>query len=147
MTLHWSLDGPGWIRCVVADRYSQAEALASVVTDGVEQFIHAVTSLVFDERPVQAEFEAEPAVYRWIFRRRGADVDIRLLEVADSTLPDNAGTTIWASRQSVDALTRVVVRSFDQFKADHGDDNFEVRWGRPFPQSEVDTLRTARRHA
>jgi hypothetical protein len=147
MTLRWTLEGHGWIRCVVADQYSQAEAIASIVTDGIEQFLLAVTSLVFDERPVRAEFEAEPTVYRWIFQRRGADVEIHLLEVADHKLPDNAGTVIWASRQRVDALARVVIRSFDQLRADHGDDSYQAQWGRPFPRSDIDRLRAAWRQS
>jgi hypothetical protein len=143
MTLRWTLAGHGWIRCVVADRHSQAEAIVSDITDGIEQLLHAVASLCYDERPVRAEFEAEPTVYRWIFHRRGAEVDIRLLEVADHQLPDHAGTTIWASRQSIDGLARTVVRSFDQLRTDHSDDSYQAQWGRPFPHGKLDALRTA----
>jgi hypothetical protein len=108
-----------------------------------DYLLGAVTRLVLGADEARAEFEAEPTVYRWIFRRTGEDADIRLLLVADHKLPDEAGTIIWRSRQPVDVLARVVVRAFDAVATTHGEVGYEARWGRPFPRFELDALRTA----
>jgi hypothetical protein len=73
----WTLQHHGWATCTVSDNDAQAHALVSYVTGGPEYFL-----------------TAEPTVYRWIFHRRGTDVDIRLLEVPSARQPDDAGTVI-----------------------------------------------------
>jgi hypothetical protein len=45
--------------------------------------------------------------------RPSPTVNIRLVHVPDHALPDEAGETIWSSRQPVDKPARVVVRVFD----------------------------------
>jgi hypothetical protein len=119
------------------------EACASYVTGGPEESLTAVANIVLGATDAQAEFEAEPTVYRWIFHRRGTDVDIRLLQVVSGRLPDDAGTIVWTSRQTIDTLARAVLRAFDSVVAEHGEDGYETTWGRPFPSIEVNALRTA----
>ncbi|WP_432837685.1 hypothetical protein [Dactylosporangium sp. CA-092794] len=143
MSLSWTLRHHGWVICVVSDRHARAEAVASYVTGGPEEFLTAVTTVVLGAADARAEFEAEPTVYRWIFHRRGTDVDIRLLEVPSGRLPDDAGTVAWTSRQTIDALARAVLRAFDEAMAEYGEDGYATAWGRAFPGVELDALRTA----
>ena len=127
----------------MSDGESTFEALASYVTDAPEGFITAVARLVLGEPTTRAEFEAEPTAYRWIFQRNGDDVDIRLLELESRRLPDGVGLAVWSSLQTIDALARAVVRAFDAVVTEHGVDGYQAMWGRPFPDIELNALRSA----
>jgi hypothetical protein len=147
MSLTWILQDHGWAVCVVADAQARAEAIASCVTGGPEDFLTAVARLVLGADASRADLEAEPTVYRWIFQRHGTDADIRLLLVPDGKLPDGAGTIVWTSRQPVDTVARAVVRAFDAVATEHGENGYEAQWGRPFPRFELEALRRAWRGA
>jgi hypothetical protein len=146
ITLTWALEHHGWALCVVADEHAEAEAIVSYVTGGPEQLLNAVARLVHGADETRAEFEAEPDVYRWIFRRTGGEATIRLLHVPDHALPYEAGETIWSSRQPVDTLARVVIRAFDAVATAHGEAGYEAAWGRAFPRFDLDALRSAWAH-
>ena len=143
MRLVWALRHHGWALCSVADDHADAEAIASYVTDGPEQLLGAVAGVVLHETNTQAEFEAEPTVYRWFFHRDSTTVAIRLVEAADSKTPENAGNLIWSSRQPTATLARTVIRAFDTVHADLGEAGYQTQWGRPFPRHELEALRAA----
>ncbi|MGY6024660.1 hypothetical protein [Streptomyces spinosirectus] len=143
LTITWTLRRHGWAFCKVADDKGEVEVFASYVTDGPEQFLHAVTRLAVTDTEARAEFEGEPQVYRWLFRRKGADVDICLLRADDSRKPDSSGVALWSSRHTITTLRRAALRAFDQVAYELGEDGYASQWGRPFPRAEVETLRTA----
>jgi hypothetical protein len=89
---------------------------------------------------------AEPTAYRWIFYRSGTDVWIRLLHLHDGGSHDEDGAEIWSSRQTVDSLARTLIRCFDQVAHQHGETEFQDKWGSPFPRMELEALRTAWRN-
>ena len=91
----------GWAECTVADQNANVLVHASAVTAGPECLLRAVTQLVQGADQARAEFEAKPAANRWIFRRDGTMIRIRLLRLADRGNPDDAGVLIWTSGHSV----------------------------------------------
>jgi hypothetical protein len=125
------------------DDHASAQAVASYVTDGPEQLLQAVARVLLYETDTQAEFEAEPTVYRWFFHRHGTTVAIRLVEAADSNTPEQAGTLIWRSQQPTTMLARAVIRAFDTVAHDLGEVGYQTQWGRPFPRHELEALRSA----
>ncbi|MDV9172331.1 hypothetical protein R6V09_19775 [Streptomyces sp. W16] len=143
LTITWTLRHHGWAFCTVTDDQSEAEVFASYVTDGPEQFLRAVTRLMLMDKEARAEFEGEPQVYRWLFRREGTDADIRLLRANNSQTPDNSGVVLWSSRQTITALRRAALRAFDQVTHDLGEEGYASQWGRPFPRAELEALRAA----
>lgn len=143
ISLTWTLSHHGWAVCEVADQRSAAEVIASYVTDGPEQFLSAVAQIVSGATVARAEFQAEPVVYRWAFRRHASDVEVHLLRVPPDGMPDTGSPIIWTSNQTLDALARAVVRAFDDVAYRHGEDGYEKAWGRPFPTTELQALRTA----
>ncbi|MFJ9544281.1 hypothetical protein ACIRPX_44750 [Streptomyces sp. NPDC101225] len=143
LTITWTLRHHGWALCKVADDKGEVEVFASYVTDGPEQFLHAVTRLVLTDTEARAEFEGEPQAHRWLFRREGDDVDICLLRADDSRKPDSSGVVVWSSRHTITTLGRAALRAFDQVAYELGEDGYASQWGRPFPRAEVETLRTA----
>ncbi|MEU3794725.1 hypothetical protein AB0F07_33865 [Streptomyces fructofermentans] len=145
LAITWTLWSHGWAAVAVADRDGEAKAVASYVTDGPEQFLHAVARLVLGDEETRAELEGEPQVYRWFFRRDGSEVDIRLVVAEDDRAPDSAGTVLWAGRHTVAALARSAVGAFDRIAYELGADAYAAQWGRPFPHNELEALRGAMR--
>jgi len=141
--LTWTLRHHGWAFCSVTDGHTSAEAFASYVTDGPEQLLRAVARVVLHETRTQAEFEAEPTVYRWFFHRRDNTVAIHLVEAADWKTPEHAGSLLWRSDQPATTLARTVLRAFDNVVDDLGEIGYQTEWGRPFPRHELEALRTA----
>jgi hypothetical protein len=139
----WTLRDHGWAFCSVSDDHTSAEAVVSYVTDGPEQLLRAVARIVLYETDTQAEFEAEPTVYRWFFHRHGNTIDVRLVEAADTRTAEHAGDLTWHSRQSITTLARAVIRAFDTVAADVGEIDYQTQWGRPFPRHELEGLRAA----
>ncbi|MFI2352652.1 hypothetical protein ACH492_37840 [Streptomyces sp. NPDC019443] len=140
LSFTWTLQHHGWAFCRVTDGQAEAEAMASYVTGGPEQFLYAIARLALTEPETRAEFEAEP---RWFFRREGAEVEMRLVMADDFQAPDSSGSVLWSSRQPIDVLCRAAIRAFDQVAHDLGEDGYEAQWGRPFPRNELQGLRTA----
>lgn len=148
MTFTWALTGAGWADCIVADERSQAEATASYIGDAPQCLLTAVARLILGEPEIRAQFEAEPTAFRWIFYREGEDVWIRLLELANHSKHDNAGTEIWSSWQTIDTLARAIIRGFDAVAHQHGESGYQGKWRQPFPRTELEALRRAwRDHA
>ncbi|MGW7532428.1 hypothetical protein [Amycolatopsis sp. NPDC054798] len=143
MRLTWTLKHHGWAFCSVTDQHTSAEAVASYVTDGPEQLLRAVARITLYETDTQAEFEAEPDVYRWFFRRDANTVAIRLVHAADSRTPQHDGTLIWHSEQPTATLAKAVLRAFDTLVADLSEAGYQTQWGRPFPRHELEALRAA----
>ncbi|MET8448690.1 hypothetical protein [Streptomyces sp. NPDC005209] len=123
----------------------EAEAIAPYITDGPEQFLYAIAQLVLGDEETRAELEGEPQVYRWLFRRDGSEVNIRLVMADDDRAPDSAGAVLWSGRHTIAALARSAVRVFDQVTHELGEESYAAQWGRPFPRTELEALRTAMR--
>jgi hypothetical protein len=143
MSLTWTLAGHGWADCTVADDHAEAEITASYISNAPEELLTAVLRLVAGETETRAQFEAEPTAFRWIFYRGGDDVWVRLLELANGSRHDKAGTEIWSSWQTVDSVARAVVRCFDEVERRYGASSYRDKWGSPFPRSELEALRAA----
>ncbi|MCX4804459.1 hypothetical protein ACFWWM_16680 [Streptomyces sp. NPDC058682] len=141
MQLVWTLNGRGWADCTVADQQAEAEVTASYISTAPEDLLTAVARLVTGEAEVRVQFEAEPTAFRWILYREGTDVWIRVLELADGSKHDNAGTEIWSSQQSIDTVARAVVRCFDEVARKYGESGYRGKWGEHFPRCELEALR------
>jgi hypothetical protein len=143
MSFTWTLGGHGWADCTVADSQAQAQATASYISAAPEELLTAVTRLITGEKETRAELEAEPTVFRWVFYREGEDVWIRLLQLADPSKHDKAGTEIWSSWQTTDSLSKAIIEGFDEVVSKYGESGYHARWGSPFPRTELQALRSA----
>ena len=143
MSFTWTLGGHGWADCTVADSQAQAQATASYISAAPEELLTAVTRLIAGEKQTRAELEAEPAVFRWVFYREGEDVWIRLLQLADPSKHDKAGTEIWSSCQTTDSLSKAIIEGFDEVVSKYGESGYHAKWGSPFPRTELQALRSA----
>jgi len=143
LAITWVLGSHGWAVVKVADDHGEAEAIASYITDAPEEFLYAVARLVLGDEDTRAESVGEPQVYRWLFHRDGPAVDARLVLADDAQAPDSSGVVLWAGRHAVTALARSAVRAFDRIDYEQGVEAYESQWGRPFPRTELEVLRTA----
>ncbi|MEI5011292.1 hypothetical protein RB196_32110 [Streptomyces sp. PmtA] len=147
LAITWTLWSHGWAFVKVADDQGEAEVLASYVTDGPEQFLYAMARLALGDEEAHAELEGEPQVYRWFFRRDGAEVNIRLVVADDAGASASSGIVLWSGRHTITALARSAVRAFDRITHELGEETYAAQWGRPFPRNELEALRTAMRGA
>ena len=145
LSFTWTLRYQGWAFCSIADDHGQAEAIASDITGGPGCFLRAVTSIA-QGAAAAAEFEAEGAVFRWLFQRNQADAEIRLVKAADSSTPDSDGIVIWSGHHPVADLASAVLTGFDQAVSELGEDSYRTQWGRAFPRADVEALRAACRN-
>jgi hypothetical protein len=145
LTIIWTPHNHGWAFVKVADNHGEAQAITSYLTDAPEQFLNAASRLVLGDKGTRAELKGEPQVYRWFFHRDGTVVDVRLVLADDTRAPDSSGTVLWSGRHTVTALARSVVRAFDRIDDEQGEESYEAQWGRPFPRTELEALRTAMR--
>lgn len=143
MQLVWTLSGPGWADCAIADHQAEVEVTASDISAAPEDLLTAVARLVSGELETRVQFEAEPTAFRWILYREGTDVWIRVLKLADGSKHDNTGTEIWSSQQSIGAVARAVVRCFDEVARKYGESGYRGKWGEHFPRFELEALRDA----
>lgn len=141
LRLVWTLAGHGWAECIVSDHQAEAEVTASYITSAPEDLMTAVTRLLVGETECRAQFDAEPAAFRWIFHRDGANVRIRLLELANGSAHDNRGTQIWSTQQDTNVVARAVIRCFDQVVMKYGENAYRGKWGEHFPRAELEALR------
>ncbi|MFJ2864000.1 hypothetical protein [Kitasatospora sp. NPDC087314] len=142
LRLVWTLNGHGWADCRIADGHADAEVTASYITSAPEDLLTAIARLVSGEAETRAQFQAEPTAFRWIFYRAGDDVWIRVLQLPDGSKHDNAGTEIWSTQQSVDAVARAVIRCFDEVATKYGESGYRGKWGEHFPRTELEALRS-----
>ncbi|MFF3951546.1 hypothetical protein ACFYYN_43205 [Streptomyces sp. NPDC001902] len=145
LTITWTLRYQGWAYVKVADDQGESKVIASDITNGPEQFLNAICRLVEGDADTRAEFEGEPTAYRWFFHRDGSEVDIRLVMAEDREAPDASGAVLWSGRHSIMALSRSAVRAFDQVAHELGEEGYAAQWGRSFPRTELEALRTAMR--
>ena len=131
----WSVHD-GWADVRLADSAAEVMISASYVTAAPEDLLTAVTRLLRGDTETRAEFEAEPTVYRWHFRRGGDAVGLRITEHPGHRRP---GTEIWSTRQQLGTLARTAVRAFDALAPAE----YERDWRRPFPHHELEGLRAA----
>jgi hypothetical protein len=143
MQLVWTLSGRGWADCTIADHLAEAEVTASYISTAPEDLLTAVARLVTGEAEVRVQFEAEPTAFRWVLYREGTDVWIHVLELADGSDHDNAGTEIWSSQQSTGTVARAVIRCFDEVARKYGESGYRGKWGEHFPRFELEALRDA----
>jgi len=148
MSFSWRLRGAGRADCTIADKNSEALATASSITAAPEELLTAVTRIVVGETDTHAQFEAEPAAYRWRFQRDDDDrVWVQLLQLPDGRCHDEAGTEIWSSCQTIGALARAIIPPFDEVAHTHGESGYQDKWRSPFPRDELEKLRQAWRQA
>ncbi|MFB8280393.1 hypothetical protein [Nocardia colli] len=147
MTMTWELGGTGWVRVHVSDNGKEAKALASYLTNAPEDMLDAVLSLCSGSATARVYFEAEPTAYVWLFDRTDSNVDIRLVKLADSDEPDDSGTELWSTTQTLNHLACTVVGAFEVVVRQHGDDGYLKKWCRPFPHAELQALAEAQLRA
>ncbi|MGW1669557.1 hypothetical protein [Streptomyces sp. NPDC002324] len=145
LAITWALGSRGWASVKVVDDHGEAEVIASYITGAPEEFLYAVARIVLGDEDTRVELEGEPQVYRWFFHRDGSAVDVRLVRADDAQAPDSSGVVLWSGRHTVMALARSAVRAFDRIDYEQGEDAYESQWGRPFPRTELEALRTAMR--
>ena len=138
MWFEFRLTGSGWAEAGIGDDANHANPTASYLSDALGDLLRAVLRMIEGGEESRCSWEEEPGEFRWIFRRDGANVWLRLLEFDDlyGHRPDDAGRLVFETRQDVAALARAIALGASQVLERYGEKGYEDRWGRfPFPTS------------
>jgi hypothetical protein len=91
----------------------------------------------------------EPGEYRWIMRRDGADVSLRILEFPEffPTRPDERGRLIFETRQDLRAFARAIALGASRTLGEHGETTYSERMHAQFPTRILDLIKAELRTA
>jgi len=118
---------------------------ASYISDCLGNLLYALWSLMQGEAETRCSWEDEPGEYRWIMRRGGDDVSLRILQFADSVprQPDEVGRPIFETRQNLRVFARAIALGASRALAQHGEGGYEDRMHRPFPARTLELIQAA----
>lgn len=136
----------GWSEVRVSDGEHVVLVEAWRLSDALRDLLEAVVLAVEGVREARCSWlHDDPGEWRWVFRRLGEEVELRVLEfdtVRDA--PDEQGREIFRTVQPARRLGRVVLsagqRVLDEFGEQDGTDEW-VEY--PFPVSQLERLRRA----
>ncbi|MER6479890.1 hypothetical protein [Streptomyces filamentosus] len=143
----WELSGSGWVTYRIADGASEHETHIGYCTDALADLLYAMTGLYGDSSGERFSFDREPMETRWLLRRQGADVAVRVFEFPDGGTswgsPDETGgTLLWRSTQPRGVLCHAVKEAAEAVLREHGEDGYQEKWMlHPFPMAALQDLR------
>lgn len=85
---------------------------------------------------MRCSWEEEPGEYRWVFKRSGDRVALRILSFDDLLHwePDEAGRVIFETTQAVDVLVTAIASAAEAVLNELGEAGYRAEWvEHPFP--------------
>jgi hypothetical protein len=75
-------------------------------------------------------WEEEPGEHRWLFRRQGAEVELRILAFSGSwpQQPEAQGTEVFAAQQPLSDLAGAIAGGLRTVLAEWGEDGWRRKW-------------------
>jgi hypothetical protein len=139
------LVGTGWADARIAIGHEFATPTASYLSDALGDLIRAVRALCEGAHEARASWDEEPGEYRWIFRRGGSTVRVRLLAfpewraVVDA--PDADGEVLLDAECHVSDLGSAIASGARRLLDEVGADAYHEKWVEdPFPVDELTAL-------
>jgi hypothetical protein len=124
-------------------RAGLAEIPASHLSDALGDLLAALVRLVGGDSEARFSWDSEPAEYRWILRRDGGEVAVRILWFYDiyKSQHDEAGKLVFETRQPLAELRRVIAAAAAQVLVELGEDGYRDHWvEHPFPTAALRAL-------
>jgi hypothetical protein len=141
--LDYRVDGPGWAdaRFAIGDEAADLPNV-SYLSDALGDLLRAVLGIEREESAVSVVWVLEPGGYRWTFRRRGEDVDIRIVEFPEWVeLPEERGRILLDASCGVGELVAAVARGARSVLVELGEAGYHEAWiEHPFPTDELAVL-------
>lgn len=146
LSLLWRIAEHGWAECELETPDRRVIVPASYVTDAPEDFLSGLTHVCAWGDSTTFTFVGEPAVYRWTLTAAAGVLEVSIEHRPGTARAGSLWTPVWSEAFALSTFARVSVRAFDAVLHEHGLEGYERVWGRPFPSSELEGLRSAWRH-
>src|SRR4051812_45638904 len=113
--IDYRVTGTGWAEANVRDGSAGITVTASYLSDALRSLVEAASLLCEGLSESRCSWDEEPGESRWIFRRVGYSVELRILRFDElwGDEPDHAGVEVFVTRQRVDTVARAVLRAAD----------------------------------
>jgi hypothetical protein len=135
--------GVGWAEGHITDGTNHATFTASYTTDALDDLLYAVWRLLEGDAETRCSWQDEPGESRWIMRRQGDDVSVRVLGYSDYSrkLPDESGQPLFETLQPTLEFARAVALGASRTLQRHGTEGYEFEWHRgPFPARTLELI-------
>lgn len=136
----------GWSEVRLSDGEHVVLVEAWHLSDPLRDLLEAVTLAVEGVRETRCSWlHDEPGEWRWVFRRLGESVELRVLEFDTARdAPDEQGREIFRTLQPAQRLGRAVLSTGQRMLNDLGQEGELDEWVRhPFPVPQLERLRRA----
>jgi hypothetical protein len=133
----------------VADEAAEVVVPAWHVSDALGGLLEAVALITEGVGSAQCFFLDDQGEHRWLFERRDATVDVRIVAFDQpwSDQPNEMGRLVFETRQPVLRVARAVLSTAQQVLDELGDELYAERSRRAFPTEALARLRRAIRSA
>lgn len=144
-SFEYRLVGSGWSEGTIRDDEAHATLTASHLSDALRSLLEAVALVTEGQAEARCSWEEEPGEYRFVLRRDGNDVALSVLGFDELRgRPDEEGTVIFLTRQSVLRVARVILAAAQKVLDDVGLDGYREMWVQhEFPSAALERLRRA----
>jgi hypothetical protein len=118
---------------------------ASYIDDALGNLLRAVRLLVEGDAEARASWLEEPGEYRWVLRRHGDQVRVRILEFPGwSKPPDRKGAVLLDVRCDLCRLVAAVAAGARRALEEHGEAGYRKLWVYgEFPTEDLQALEAA----
>lgn len=149
MRFEFKLLDPDSADAELDDGASQVTVPASFILDPLGNLLYALWRLMQGEIETRCSWVEEPGEYRWIMRREGDDVSLRILALASffPSRPDEAGRLIFETRQDLRTFVRAIAMGASRTLGEHGESTYSDRMHAQFPTRILDLIKAELRTA
>jgi hypothetical protein len=133
----------GWAEAGIGDEAGHTTLTASYIGDALGDLLYALWRVLQGETETRCSWHEEPGEFRWIIRRDGDTVWLRVLEFDDlfQHRPDEAGQLVFETRQDVKTLARAIALGASRTLEKHGLSGYRERWQTyPFPSTTLELI-------
>ena len=149
MWFWFRLAGPGSAEAGIGDDVGHAIITASYLSDALGDLLHALWLCGSGAPEARCSWQEEPGEFRWVCRRQGDDIQLRILAFDDyyRHRPDAEGAVVFETRQDWEVVTRAIALGASRAVEKHGEAEYRNEWGHPFPTATLALIRAQLRAA
>ncbi|MFH8394278.1 hypothetical protein [Streptomyces sp. NPDC018036] len=147
VAMQWILSGYGSARFIWMIGSERVEIPSSYIGDALDGLMQAALDLQLGSSATFAYFMGEPDGYRMFFSGASDEVYVQVVHFVDLQSEEGrwaGGTVSWAGRVGKDAFIDDVCSMGEKVIRDNGSDGYERAWGKPFPASLLQKLKSGR---
>lgn len=142
--LRWALRGHGWARFTWISGSTSVEIATSFVGDALRDLLRAARDLQLGSSATFTHLLSEPSGHRIFFNSDTEKVYVQIVSFENLHSDNNtwAGARLrWEGLTGKRQLVGSIITMAEQARHEYPDDEYERRWGFPFPAEELSLLR------